>query len=204
MQRTDYASAAAGVTDLQVLRQQLAAAWLRLHAILDANWRTYLAVPADFYAGDLPARAERLQQTLAHFNAVARDPQYAPLAKRMEFCATHEWLARYVAASSATGAEKGAEKLSGAVVYGLATAASPTTPPPSTCDQSNQNLIVSQTREVHEEIVNFPEKLRRMGNVQVMLDTMVRQAQLGRDEALGFDPPGGGCPPYPGQDQPGS
>ena len=46
---------AAGVADLQALRQQLAAASLRLHTILDANWRSYLAMPAEIYAGDRPA-----------------------------------------------------------------------------------------------------------------------------------------------------
>ena len=49
------APAAAGVADLQALRQQLAAASLRLHTILDANWRSYLAMPAEVYAGDRPA-----------------------------------------------------------------------------------------------------------------------------------------------------
>ena len=45
---------------------------------------------------------ESLQQTLGRFDAVARDPQYALLAQRAEFRATHEWLTRYVAASTAT------------------------------------------------------------------------------------------------------
>jgi lipid-binding SYLF domain-containing protein len=94
--------AAVGIADLQAQRQQLAAASLRLHTILDANWRSYLAMPAEIYAGDRPAGAESLQQTLGRFDAVARDPQYALLAQRAEFRATHEWLTRYVAASTAT------------------------------------------------------------------------------------------------------
>ena len=43
-----------GVADLQVLRQQLAAASLRLHTMLDGNWRNYLAMPPEIYAGDRP------------------------------------------------------------------------------------------------------------------------------------------------------
>jgi hypothetical protein len=96
------APAAAGVADLQALRQQLAAASLRLHTILDANWRGYLAMPAEIYAGDRPANVQSLQQTLGRFDAVACDPQYALLAQRAEFRATHDWLTRYVAASTAT------------------------------------------------------------------------------------------------------
>ncbi len=96
------APAAAGVADLQVLRQQLAAASLRLHTILDGNWRSYLAMPAEVYAGDRPANVQSLQQTLGRFDAVARDPRYALLAQRVEFRATHDWLTRYVAASTST------------------------------------------------------------------------------------------------------
>jgi len=94
--------AAIGGADLQTLRQQLAAASLRLHTILDGNWRSYLAMPAEVYAGDRPASVQGLQQSLGRFDAVARDPQYALLAQRAEFRATHEWLTRYIAASTAT------------------------------------------------------------------------------------------------------
>ncbi len=96
------APAAAGVADLQGLRQQLAAASLKLHTILDANWRTYLDMPPEIYAGDRPSNVQSLQQTLGRFDAVSRDPQYALLAQRPEFRATHQWLTQYVAASTAT------------------------------------------------------------------------------------------------------
>ena len=94
--------ATAGVADLQSMRQQLSAASLRLHVILDANWRTYLDMPPEIYAGDRPPNVQNLQQTLGRFDAVARDPQYALLAQREEFRATHQWLTQYVAASTAT------------------------------------------------------------------------------------------------------
>ncbi len=91
-----------GAGDLQALRQQLASSSLRLHTILDAKWRSYLDMPAEVYAGDRPASAQGLQQSLSRFDAVARDPQYAALAQRAEFRATHDWLTRYVAALTAT------------------------------------------------------------------------------------------------------
>jgi uncharacterized protein (TIGR03067 family) len=88
-----------GSADLNALRQELAAASLRLHTIVDGNWRSYLEMPAEIYAGDRPPSAQSLQPTLAHFDAVARDPEYAALARRPEFRATHDWLSHYVAAS---------------------------------------------------------------------------------------------------------
>ena len=96
------APAAAGGNDLEALRQQLAAASLRLHPLLDAQWRGYLDMPAEIYAGDRPANLQSLQEKLGRFDAVARNPQYALLAQRVEFRATHDWLTRFVAASTAT------------------------------------------------------------------------------------------------------
>ncbi len=96
------APAAPGVAELQVTRQQLATAALRLHAILDANWQTYLAVPPEVYAGDRAPSIPSLQQALARYDGVAADPRYGLLAQRVEFRAAHDWLTRYVAASTAT------------------------------------------------------------------------------------------------------
>jgi lipid-binding SYLF domain-containing protein len=93
---------AAGVADLQMTRQQLAAASLRLHTILDANWRTYLDMPAEIYAGDRPPNVQTVQQLLGRFDAVARDPRYAALGQREEFRSTHQWLTRYAAGATAT------------------------------------------------------------------------------------------------------
>ncbi len=94
--------AVAGVADLQAVRQQLSAASLRLRTILDANWQGYLAMPPEIYAGDRVPSAASLQQALGRFDGVARDPRFTLLAQRAEFRATHEWLTRYVAASTAT------------------------------------------------------------------------------------------------------
>ena len=59
-------------------------------------------MPPEIYAGDRPSNVQSLQQTLGRFDAVSRDPQYALLAQRPEFRATHQWLTQYVAASTAT------------------------------------------------------------------------------------------------------
>jgi lipid-binding SYLF domain-containing protein len=94
--------AAPTLADVQATRQQLAAASLRLRMIVDPNWRNYLSLPADVYAGDRPPSVATLQPALDHFNFVARQPQYAELSNRVEFRATHEWLQRYVSAAAAT------------------------------------------------------------------------------------------------------
>jgi hypothetical protein len=90
--------------------QQLAKAWLRLNTILNGNWLTYLAMPAEVYAACPPATLEAyvpsrpvsgasLEQALDRFDAVARDPNYARLTQRSEFCTTHQLLKNYHAAA---------------------------------------------------------------------------------------------------------
>ncbi len=85
--------------DVQFARQRLAESSMQLYAVLDGNWRSYLAMPAEVYAGDRAPSAQSIQQTLSRFDGVARDPRYAALSQRAEFRATHEWLTRYVASS---------------------------------------------------------------------------------------------------------
>jgi SH3 domain-containing YSC84-like protein 1 len=77
------------------LRQELADAARRLNAVLDDNWRTYLALPAEVYGGDRQPGAAALEQPLRKFNLVAADPQYRLLTQRIEFQAAHECLQRY-------------------------------------------------------------------------------------------------------------
>ena len=87
------------------MRQQLATASLRLHTILDANWRNYLILPAEVYAGDRPPNAASLRQALGRFDDVARGPQFSVLSQRVEFRVTHQWLQRYAAATGATSTD---------------------------------------------------------------------------------------------------
>jgi lipid-binding SYLF domain-containing protein len=88
--------------ELQAMRQQLSAASLRLHTILDASWRNYLILPAEVYAGDRPPSAASLRQSLSRFDGVARDPRFGVLAQRVEFRAAHDLLQRYTAAAAAS------------------------------------------------------------------------------------------------------
>jgi hypothetical protein len=94
--------AAPTLADVQATRQQLAAASLRLHTILGPDWRSYLMLPGDVYAGDRPPNMATLQSALNRFDGVSKDPRYAVLSQRIEFRATHEWLQRYVSAATAT------------------------------------------------------------------------------------------------------
>ncbi len=100
--------AAPTLANVQATRQQLAAASLRLHTILDPNWRNYLVLPSDVYAGDRPPNTATLQPALDRFEGVSRDPRYVVLSNRVEFRATHEWLKRYVSAAAATATAQNA------------------------------------------------------------------------------------------------
>ena len=79
------------------LRKQLVESTRHLHSMLDANWRNYLALPADALNGQ-PQNLDGLRLMLARFDKVAANPQFASLAQRPEFRTTHDLLKRYVAA----------------------------------------------------------------------------------------------------------
>jgi hypothetical protein len=99
---TPVSVVAAIPVDGQDPRRRLAEASLRLHAVLDASWRSYLALPAEVYAGDRQPGAEAMGASLSRFDAVARDPRYALLARTPEFQATHDLLRGYMATASRT------------------------------------------------------------------------------------------------------
>jgi SH3 domain-containing YSC84-like protein 1 len=86
---------AAARPDADAVRRQLADAARRLSALLDPNWQTFLALPTEIYAGDRPARAEAVTQSLSRFETVAKNPQYRSLAERPEFKATYDLLRQY-------------------------------------------------------------------------------------------------------------
>jgi SH3 domain-containing YSC84-like protein 1 len=88
-------------TDPQVLRGQLAASSRQLAAILDASWRTYLALPAEVYSGERAPTAESLRPSLDRFANVAADARYQALAQRPEFRSTASLLRQYSAVVSA-------------------------------------------------------------------------------------------------------
>jgi lipid-binding SYLF domain-containing protein len=96
------ASQASGVAtpaqgDPQVLRGQLAASSRQLAVVLDASWRTYLALPAEVYSGDRPPSVEALRLSLNRFTTVAADSRYQALTQKPEFQTTLTLLRQYSA-----------------------------------------------------------------------------------------------------------
>jgi hypothetical protein len=79
-------------------RQQLIDASIRLQTILDANWKQYLALPAEAYEVGGQPSVDVLRRTLARYNMVASKPIYATLAQRVEFTTAHEALKQYLEA----------------------------------------------------------------------------------------------------------
>jgi lipid-binding SYLF domain-containing protein len=81
------------------LQQQLADASRRLAAILDEQWRSYLALPADVYSPDRAPPRDVLLVVLDRFDRIAADPKYQSLNQRPEFQETHGLLKQFVAAA---------------------------------------------------------------------------------------------------------
>ena len=67
------------------LRQQLADASSRLAAIVDDNWKRYLALPAEVYSGARPPDPALLRQVVGRFDTVAGDPRYHELTHAPSF-----------------------------------------------------------------------------------------------------------------------
>jgi lipid-binding SYLF domain-containing protein len=90
------AAVAATPTDADVLRQQLATASRRLEAIVDDNWKRYLALPPSIYTGGASPPLKSMNDALDRFNAVTRDARYAALAQHPDFRQTLALLQTYV------------------------------------------------------------------------------------------------------------
>ena len=87
-------------------RRALAAAWLRLAPLLDDQWKRYLALPAEVYAGGPPPSVDALSNSLRHFEMVKKEPKYGELTRTPEFQATDELLRKYLQTrASASGAD---------------------------------------------------------------------------------------------------
>jgi lipid-binding SYLF domain-containing protein len=90
--------AAAPAADAQAVCRQLAASSQRLTAIVDQQWKGFLALPAETYSADrLPTR-EAVTDVLARYQSVVGRPEYAALTSRPEFTETLQLLQQLLAA----------------------------------------------------------------------------------------------------------
>ncbi|WP_417732694.1 lipid-binding SYLF domain-containing protein [Rosistilla oblonga] len=78
-----------------VLRGQLLQIAPKLFALLDEQWKTYLALPFSATADGAHPTPQQVQQTLAHFQSVATNPQFQQLAARPEFQSVYGLLQHY-------------------------------------------------------------------------------------------------------------
>lgn len=83
-------------TDSQ--RGQLANSAQRLQGLLEKQWQSYLALPAEVFEANKHPSVESLHHSLRHFHMVANDPRYRALFQRPEFQKTYELLKEYAAA----------------------------------------------------------------------------------------------------------
>jgi SH3 domain-containing YSC84-like protein 1 len=98
-------AAAAAVPRVDAVRQQLTAAWHRLSARLDDNWRAYLAPPAEVLTGQ-PVDATALRNKLQQYAVVAADQKYAALTQSLEFESAHQLLHEYADLQATQSATK--------------------------------------------------------------------------------------------------
>ena len=101
---TAVAAPPASVSTQESLRGQLAATAPHLYAALpDTKWRNYLALPKSVYYENQPVDTEGLQNSVAHFDAVTRTPDYHLLATEPVFQKVYGLLKRYAASATASG-----------------------------------------------------------------------------------------------------
>src|SRR5262249_44682296 len=81
--------------DMRAIQSQLAASSQKLTPLLDANWRAFLALPAEIYDPSKLAPAQQVDASLSRFNRVAADPKFHALTKRAEFQETLGLLKSY-------------------------------------------------------------------------------------------------------------
>jgi lipid-binding SYLF domain-containing protein len=81
--------------DVEALRAQLAESSLRLHRILDPQWKEFLALPGEFYAEGKTPTKEAFDRCLARYGAISKDARYHELSARVEYQETFSLLQRY-------------------------------------------------------------------------------------------------------------
>lgn len=91
---------AAAPADLAAVRAELAAQSPQLHALLDDNWKRFLALPTELFSPAAQPSPAALTEVIGRYESVLRDPQYQALTQRPEFRQTLELLRRYRELSS--------------------------------------------------------------------------------------------------------
>jgi hypothetical protein len=77
------------------LRDQLAKLAPELYELLDADWQSYLGLPAQVFQGHGHPSVAEINQSLSQFDAVKNDPRYSELASHPEFQSTYGLLRHY-------------------------------------------------------------------------------------------------------------
>ncbi len=90
------AAASQRTSPLDTTRRELAQSAQQLGSLLNDSWRQYLALPKGVFSGEGVPTPESLQQSLARFDAVAKDSRYDLLLKRNEFQQTYALLRTYL------------------------------------------------------------------------------------------------------------
>jgi lipid-binding SYLF domain-containing protein len=72
-------------SEIEVARQQLDAASRQLAAQLPDNWKQYLALPPEVYIPNFVPSAQSIQQAIARYEEVSREPQFSALTDRPEY-----------------------------------------------------------------------------------------------------------------------
>ncbi len=79
----------------EVTRRELARSAQQLGSLLNDSWRQYLSLPKGVLSGEGVPSLESLQQSLARFDAVAKDSKYEVLLRRPEYQETCRLLRTY-------------------------------------------------------------------------------------------------------------
>lgn len=85
----------AALGDLAAVRGELGAQTPQLNALLDDNWKRFLALPPELLSPTAQPAPAALTEVIGRFESVLRDPQYQALTQRPEFRKTLELLRRY-------------------------------------------------------------------------------------------------------------
>lgn len=78
-------------------QRQLAQAAISMYDLLDDQWRSFLAMPAEIFNHTGHPAPETLRPVIERFDSVATNPQFQSLATRPEFQSTHAMLKQYFA-----------------------------------------------------------------------------------------------------------